>query len=97
MANAIVYAGARPIFADVDESLNLDPHAAAAMIGPRTRAIVPVHLHGSPCDLEAFTRLANARGLVLIQMLARLLVRRSMASPSGLSERRSTRFTLQRI
>ena len=66
-ANAIVHTGARPVFADVDDSLNLDPHAAAAMIGPRTKAIVPVHLHGSPCDLEAFVRLANAHGLVLIQ------------------------------
>jgi dTDP-4-amino-4,6-dideoxygalactose transaminase len=45
-ANAIIHAGARPVFADVDDSLNLDPRAAAAMIGPRTRAIVPVHLHG---------------------------------------------------
>jgi perosamine synthetase len=66
-ANAIVHTGARPVFADVDDSLNLDPHAVAAMIGPRTKAIVPVHLHGSPCDLEAFVRVAHARGLFLIQ------------------------------
>jgi dTDP-4-amino-4,6-dideoxygalactose transaminase len=66
-ANAIVHAGARPVFADVDDSLNLDPRAAAAMIGPRTRAIVPVHLHGSPCDVAAFARLAEASGLVMIQ------------------------------
>lgn len=66
-ANAIVHTGARPVFVDVDDSLDLDPHAVAAMIGPRTRAIVPVHLHGSPCDLPAFARLAEARELVIIQ------------------------------
>ncbi|MDQ6883924.1 MAG: DegT/DnrJ/EryC1/StrS family aminotransferase [Candidatus Dormibacteraeota bacterium] len=66
-ANAIVHTGARPVFADVDDSLNLDPEATAAMIGPNTRAIVPVHLHGYPCDLPAFARLADAHGLALIQ------------------------------
>jgi dTDP-4-amino-4,6-dideoxygalactose transaminase len=66
-ANAIVHTGARPVFADVDESLNLDPEAAAAMIGPRTKAIMPVHLHGNPCDLGAFVTLARENGLVIIQ------------------------------
>jgi dTDP-4-amino-4,6-dideoxygalactose transaminase len=66
-ANAVVHAGARPVFGDVDDSLNLDPNTAARMIGPRTRAIMPVHLHGYPCDLDAFVRLASDHGLVLIQ------------------------------
>jgi dTDP-4-amino-4,6-dideoxygalactose transaminase len=66
-ANAIVQTGARPVFADVDDSLNLDPDAAAAMIGPLTRAIVPVHLHGNPCDLSAFIRMARENGLFVIQ------------------------------
>jgi dTDP-4-amino-4,6-dideoxygalactose transaminase len=66
-ANAIMHTGARPVFADVDDSLNLDLRAAATMIGPRTRAIVPVHLHGSPCDLTALARLAGSNGLVMIQ------------------------------
>jgi dTDP-4-amino-4,6-dideoxygalactose transaminase len=66
-ANAIVHTGARPVFADVDDSLNLDPAAAAAMIGPRTKAIVPVHLHGNPCDLSACVRLARDNGLVMVQ------------------------------
>src|SRR5690349_16163116 len=61
-ANAIVHAGARPVFADVDDTLCLDPAAVAALIGPRTRAIVPVHLHGSPADLPALARLAAQRG-----------------------------------
>jgi dTDP-4-amino-4,6-dideoxygalactose transaminase len=66
-ANAIVHAGARPVFADVDETLNLDPAAAAAAITPRTRAIMPVHLHGNLFDLPAFKALCAKRGLILIQ------------------------------
>jgi perosamine synthetase len=66
-ANAIAQTGARPILADVDESLNLDPAAAAELIGPRTKVIMPVHLHGNPCDMPAFVELAERHGLALIQ------------------------------
>jgi dTDP-4-amino-4,6-dideoxygalactose transaminase len=66
-ANAIAQTGARPVFADVDNSLNLDPLAAAALINERTKGIMPVHLHGNPCDVEAFVALAEERGLALIQ------------------------------
>jgi dTDP-4-amino-4,6-dideoxygalactose transaminase len=52
-ANVIVHAGARPVFADVQEGdLNLDPAAVRAAATPRTKAILPVHLAGQPCDLE---------------------------------------------
>jgi dTDP-4-amino-4,6-dideoxygalactose transaminase len=52
-ANVIVHTGARPVFADVREGdLNLDPDAARAAVTPRTKAILPVHLAGQPCDLE---------------------------------------------
>jgi len=66
-ANAIVHAGALPVFADVDASLNLDPDAAAAKIGGRTKAIMPVHLHGNPANMQAFQELAERHGLVVIQ------------------------------
>lgn len=66
-ANAISHAGATPVFADVDETLNLDPDAVAELIGPRTRAIVPVHLHGNPCELRRFVELAERHGLALVQ------------------------------
>jgi dTDP-4-amino-4,6-dideoxygalactose transaminase len=53
-ANVIVHAGAKPIFADVrDEDLNIDPDQVAGLVGPRTKAIVPVHLAGQPCELDA--------------------------------------------
>jgi dTDP-4-amino-4,6-dideoxygalactose transaminase len=52
-ANVIVHTGARPVFADVGEGdLNLDPAAARAAVTRRTKAILPVHLAGQPCDLE---------------------------------------------
>src|SRR5437879_3009683 len=57
-ANAIAQTGARPVLVDVDESLNLDPRAAAELVGPLTKAIMPVHLHGNPCDMAAFVALA---------------------------------------
>jgi dTDP-4-amino-4,6-dideoxygalactose transaminase len=66
-ANAIVHAGARPVFADVDDTLCIDPRSVAALMGPRTRAIVPVHLHGNPCDLPALAQLAVRSGTVLVQ------------------------------
>jgi dTDP-4-amino-4,6-dideoxygalactose transaminase len=52
-ANVIVHAGATPIFADVrDSDLNIDPDQVAALVGPRTKAILPVHFAGQPADLE---------------------------------------------
>jgi dTDP-4-amino-4,6-dideoxygalactose transaminase len=52
-ANVIVHCGATPVFADVRESdLNLDPARAAEAVTERTKAIIPVHLAGQPCDLE---------------------------------------------
>jgi dTDP-4-amino-4,6-dideoxygalactose transaminase len=52
-ANVIVHTGARPVFVDVREGdLNLDPVRVREAVGPRTKAILPVHLAGQPCDLE---------------------------------------------
>jgi dTDP-4-amino-4,6-dideoxygalactose transaminase len=52
-ANVIVHAGARPVFADVrPQDLNLDPERAREAVTERTKAILPVHLAGQPCDLE---------------------------------------------
>jgi len=67
-AHAIVAAGARPVFADVDpQSLLLDPAAVRHRMSPRTAAIVPVHLYGACCDLQAFRSLAKRHGCALIQ------------------------------
>jgi dTDP-4-amino-4,6-dideoxygalactose transaminase len=59
-ANVIVHAGATPVFADVRESdLNLDPAHAAELVTERTKAIVPVHLAGQPCDLDPIHELGR--------------------------------------
>jgi dTDP-4-amino-4,6-dideoxygalactose transaminase len=52
-ANVVVHTGARPVFVDVqDNDLNIDPACVTAAVTPRTKAIVPVHLAGQPCDLD---------------------------------------------
>jgi perosamine synthetase len=57
-ANAVLFERARPVFADVDPvTLNLDPHAAAAAVTERTKALLPVHIFGFPADLPAFERI----------------------------------------
>jgi perosamine synthetase len=66
-ANAIAQTGAKPVFGDVDDSLNLDPEAAAQLIRPQTRAIVPVHLHGNPCDIRKFSELGARHNVAVIQ------------------------------
>jgi perosamine synthetase len=67
-ANAAVYERARPVFADIDPvTLNLDPDAAAAAIGERTRALLPVHIFGYPADMPAFEGLADTHGLRIVE------------------------------
>lgn len=67
-ANAVLAAGAKPVFADINfETLNMNPEAVAAKIGPRTEALLIVHFGGQACDMDAFTSLAERRGLALIE------------------------------
>lgn len=66
-AHAIVRAGATPVFVDIDpDTLCLSPEAAERAITPRTRAIVPVHVYGNPCDIAGFQRLADKYGVKII-------------------------------
>ena len=67
-AQAIVMAGAHPVFADIDPSrLTLDPAAVEALVGPKTAAIMPVHLYGQPADLPALAMVADRHGLAIIE------------------------------
>jgi dTDP-4-amino-4,6-dideoxygalactose transaminase len=67
-ALAIYRAGAIPRFVDIDpKTLQLNPAGLESLIGPRTRAIVPVHLYGHSCDMEAIGRVAARHGLTLIE------------------------------
>jgi len=67
-ANSILYVGARPVFVDIDpETFNIDPAQIEAAITPRTKAIMPVHLFGLPCDMEPIMALAREHGLAVIE------------------------------
>src|SRR5439155_18690341 len=57
-ANVIVHAEAKPVFADVrDSDLNIDPERVAELVNERTKAIIPVHLAGQPCDMDPLLEL----------------------------------------
>jgi dTDP-4-amino-4,6-dideoxygalactose transaminase len=65
---AILYASARPILVDIDEtSMLMDPGAVAAAITPRTKAIIPVHLYGRTVDMKPLRQLAQDRNIALIE------------------------------
>jgi len=67
-ANAAIYERARPVFADIDPlTLNLDPDAAAAAVGERTKALLPVHIFGYPAEMPAFERIAARHGLAIVE------------------------------
>jgi dTDP-4-amino-4,6-dideoxygalactose transaminase len=83
-AGAIHRAGARPVFADIDpESFDLDPVAVEARIGPRTRAILPVHLYGRVADMEALNALAERHGLSVIEDAAQAVGSSLNGEPAG--------------
>ena len=66
-SHAIAIAGAKPVFADIGQShFNLDPALAEAAITPQTRAIMPVHCYGRPCDVEAFEAIGARHGIPVI-------------------------------
>jgi perosamine synthetase len=67
-ANVALYERARPVFADIDPvTFNLDPDGAAAAVTERTRALLPVHIFGYPADMPSFERLAEKRGLAIVE------------------------------
>src|SRR4051794_3867624 len=67
-ALAIMMAGARPVFADIDpQRATIDPQRIAERITSRTRAILPVHLYGQPADMEAIAAIAARHGLALVE------------------------------
>jgi len=67
-AEAIVYVGATPVFADIDrQTLNIDPVKIEKKITPRTKAIIPVHLFGQPADMEKIMRIAKNYNLKVIE------------------------------
>jgi dTDP-4-amino-4,6-dideoxygalactose transaminase len=65
---SISYVGARPVFVDIDaRSCTMDVDAIARAIGPKTRAIIPVHLYGQMADMEPLRDICNRHGIMLIE------------------------------
>ncbi len=73
-ANCILYCGATPVFADIDPAtLNLDPDQVENKLSPRTKAILPVHFAGLPCEVDRLHAVARAGGLRIIEDAAHAL------------------------
>jgi perosamine synthetase len=65
---AIVYCGATPVLVDVEpDTGNMDPHLIEEMVGPKTRAIMPVHIYGHPCDMSPILSIARKYGLYVVE------------------------------
>ena len=67
-AEVIRYLGADPVFADIDErTLNISPESIEKAITPKTKAIMPVHVGGLPCDMDAILAIAKKHGLKVVE------------------------------
>lgn len=82
--NTIIHCGAQPVLADVDPvTLNLDPDDVARRITPRTRALLPVHFAGRPCDMDRLRDLAQAHNLIVIEDCAHAVEGEYHGQPLG--------------
>jgi dTDP-4-amino-4,6-dideoxygalactose transaminase len=82
--NAILHAGGVPVLADVDPAtMNIDVAHAASLVTPRTRALLPVHFAGRPCEMSLLTALARQHDLVLIEDCAHAVETEYQGQPAG--------------
>ena len=65
--DAIVLSGALPVFAEIDESFNIDPKDVEKRITPRTKVLMTVHLQGCPCDMDPLMAIARKHGLRVLE------------------------------
>jgi len=63
----VVHAGALPVFADIDRTLNIDPDDFRRKITPRTKAVIAVHLLGGPCDMDPIMEIAQKHGVAVLE------------------------------
>ena len=72
--NAIILAGAKPVLVDIDRhSLNIDANKIERAVTPRTKAIIPVHFAGMPCDMDVIEEIAGRHNLMIIEDAAHAL------------------------
>jgi len=83
-ANCALYCGGTPRFSDIEpDTANLDPNGLEDAISPKTRAIIPVHYAGHPCDMTAIGRIAQSRGLLVIEDACHALGAEYLSAPVG--------------
>jgi dTDP-4-amino-4,6-dideoxygalactose transaminase len=83
-ANAIIHAGGTPVLADVNpRTMNIDPAQVEAKLSPRTRAILPVHFAGRPCEMDELTAMASRHNLRLIEDCAHAIETEYHGRPAG--------------
>ncbi len=81
---AVAYVGAKPVYVDIDEAtFNLDPKLIERAITPRTRAVLPVHLYGHPCDLDPILDICRSRKIALVEDAAQAHGARYKGKPVG--------------
>lgn len=82
--NSILYVGAKAVLVDIDEeTFNINPALIKAAITPRTKAIMPVHLYGYPCDMGAILEIAERHGLIVIEDAAQAVGAKYKGQPTG--------------
>jgi dTDP-4-amino-4,6-dideoxygalactose transaminase len=92
--NSILHAGATPVLADCEPGTgNLDPARVAECITPRTRAILPVHYAGRPCDMAALGEIASRHGIALLEDCAHAIETRSADGRSAGTHGRAGAFS----
>ena len=83
-ANSIVHVGAQPVFADVQlETMNIDPVEVKKKINKKTKAIIPVHFAGRPCEMDALMELANRSHLHVVEDAAHAIESSYKGKPVG--------------
>lgn len=66
-AHEVLACGARPVFVEINETMCIDPDDLMKKIGPKTKAVTPVHLFGQPCDMDAIMKIAKDAGLKVVE------------------------------
>ena len=82
--NAVLYSGATPVLVDVDpENWTMDPECVSKAITSKTKALLPVHLYGHPCDMASITSIAKSHNLLVVEDSAQALGSKYEEKPMG--------------